>query len=99
MQQLLGDHAGTDESFMRKLFLPGNVRIVVAASPTITSLEYLAELADQVQEVAVPTVNTGFKIACDHWSFSVLCEMTTQISLWVVIVASQNELPQASQSN
>ena len=37
MQQLVGDRAGIDESFIRELFLqrlPSNVRMVLAASPT-----------------------------------------------------------------
>ena len=59
MQQLLGDRAGIDESFMQELFLqrlPGNVRMVVATSASSTPLQNLAELADRVTEVAAPTV-------------------------------------------
>ena len=60
MQQLLGDKASsTDSSFLRELFLqrlPANVRMVLAATPDITSLEELAQLADQVVEVVIPSV-------------------------------------------
>lgn len=59
MQQLLGDRPGMmDESFFRELFLqrlPPNVRMVLASTPDGTGLEQLAELADKVMEVAVPT--------------------------------------------
>ena len=59
MHQLLGDRAGVDEAFLRELFmqrLPSNVRMVLAASPSTTPLESLAELADKVTEVAAPPV-------------------------------------------
>ena len=60
MHQLLGDRAGVDEAFLRELFmqrLPSNVRMVLAASPSTTPLESLAELADKVTEVAAPPVD------------------------------------------
>lgn len=61
MHQLLGDHTGRlDETFLRELFLqrlPSNVRMVLAASPSGTSLNSLAELADKVTEVAAPQVS------------------------------------------
>ena len=59
MHQLLGDRAGPEESFLRELFmqrLPSNVRMVLAASPSTTPLESLAELADRVIDVAAPPV-------------------------------------------
>ena len=60
MQQLLGDRAGTlDNTFLKDLFvqrLPANIKMVLATAPPATSLEELAELADRVAEVAVPTV-------------------------------------------
>ena len=52
MQQLVGDRAGIDESFIRELFLqrlPSNVRMVLAASPSTIPLQNLAELADRVR--------------------------------------------------
>ncbi len=60
MHQLLGDRAGLDETFLRELFLqrlPSNVRMVLAASPSATPLESLAELADRVTEVAAQPVS------------------------------------------
>ena len=59
MHQLLGDRTGFDEAFLRELFLqrlPSNVRMVLAASPSTTPLENLAELADRVTEVTAPPV-------------------------------------------
>ena len=60
MQQLLGDKAGsTDSSFVRELFLqclPANVRMVLASTPETTSLEDLAQLADKIVEVTIPSV-------------------------------------------
>ena len=62
MQQLLGDKAGsTDSSFVRELFLqrlPANVRMVLASTPDTTSLKDLAQLADKIVEVAIPSVAT-----------------------------------------
>ena len=59
MNQLLGDNTTLNESVLRELFLqrlPTNVRMVLAATPSGTSLENLADLADKVSEVAAPTV-------------------------------------------
>ena len=60
MQQLLGDKAtNTDAAFMRELFLqrlPSNVRMVLASTPDTGNIEDLAQLADKVMEVAVPSV-------------------------------------------
>ncbi len=55
VQQLLGDRIGLDGTFLKELFLqriPSNIRMVLAASPSDTSLNNLAELADHVMEVA-----------------------------------------------
>ena len=61
MQQLVGDRAEvTDGAFLRELFLqrlPPNVRMVLASTSTTVSLEELAELADKIVEVAIPTVS------------------------------------------
>ena len=64
MQQLLGDRPGlVDGSFLQELFLqrlPPSVRMVLASTPTATSLENLAEMADKIIEVAVPpSASTG----------------------------------------
>jgi hypothetical protein len=59
LNQLLGDSTTLNESVLRELFLqrlPGNVRMVLASTPSGTSLDNLAELADRVVEVAAPTV-------------------------------------------
>ena len=59
MQQLLGDKAtNTDAAFMRELFLqrlPSNVRMVLASTSDTGNID-LAQLADKVMEVAVPSV-------------------------------------------
>ena len=60
MQQLLGDKASsTDSTFVRELFLqrlPATVRMVLASTPDTTSLEDLAQLADKIVEVAIPSL-------------------------------------------
>ena len=61
MQQLLGEKAGAiDESLLRELFLqrlPTNVRMVLASTGSTVRLEDLAQLADRITEVAVPSVS------------------------------------------
>ena len=60
MQQLLGDKASsTDSTFVRELFLqrlPATIRMVLASTPDTTSLEDLAQLADKIVEVAIPSL-------------------------------------------
>ena len=62
MQQLLGDELGTADdanSFLRELFLqrlPANVRMVLASADGSMDLHKLADTADKVMEVAMPTV-------------------------------------------
>ena len=59
-QLLLGDATHRfDTSFLRELFLqrlPSNVRMVLASSGNSISLDQLAQLADQIMDVATPTV-------------------------------------------
>ena len=59
MQQLLGEHTSTtDSAFLRELFLlklPANVRMVLASTGDTVSLDKLAELADNILEVALPS--------------------------------------------
>lgn len=61
MQQLLGDRASvTDIAVLREFFLqrmPSNVRVVLVSTPETTDLQQLAELADKVVDVAVPSVS------------------------------------------
>ena len=61
IQQLLGEHASTtDSTFIRELFLqrlPSNVRIILASTSTTSSLNELAELADKILDVSVPSVS------------------------------------------
>ena len=50
---------GTNEGLLRELFLqqlPSNVRMVLAPSGEEISLDNLAEMADRVMEVSVPSV-------------------------------------------
>ena len=59
MQQLLGDKK-PDKSFLRELFLqrlPANVRMVLASTGD-SSLDELANLADNIMEVAVPAISS-----------------------------------------
>ena len=59
MQQLIGDRPGFDSSFLRELFLqrlPQNVRMVLASTPEGTTLDKLADMADKIMEVAIPSV-------------------------------------------
>ena len=62
MQQLLGDHIPEiNNTFLRELFLqrlPPNVRMVLASTGDSMDLNQLADIADKVMEVAVPTVAT-----------------------------------------
>ena len=52
MQQLLRDCPGIEPSLQR---LPQNVRMVLAYTPKGTTLSTLAEMADKVMEVAIPS--------------------------------------------
>ncbi len=59
MQQLFGDKS-VDASIIRELFLqrlPSNVRMVLASSPETVTLPDLAQLADSIMEVTVPSVS------------------------------------------
>ena len=63
MQQLMGDAAGPnlDNSFLRELFfqrLPSHVRMVLASSGDNVSLDTLADMAEKIMEVALPTVTS-----------------------------------------
>lgn len=62
MQQLLGDKTTTvDSSFIRELILqclPSNVRMVLASAGDDMALEELAQLADRITDVAVPSIAT-----------------------------------------
>ncbi len=52
-------NANTDDAFLRELFLqrlPGNVRIVLAPVGEDINLDSLANMADQIIEVATPSV-------------------------------------------
>ena len=62
MQQLLGNKLGSADStsFLRELFLqrlPANIRMVLASTDDTMELSKLAELADRVLEVAMPTIS------------------------------------------
>ncbi|XP_063951644.1 uncharacterized protein LOC135153207 [Lytechinus pictus] len=57
MKQLLGDST-LEDSILKQLFLqrlPNNVRIILASSSDAVPIEQLAELADKILEVAVPS--------------------------------------------
>ena len=59
MQQLLGDHP-PDEAFIRERFLqklPSNVRMVLASARRDTTLTQLAQMADDIIEVATPSIS------------------------------------------
>ena len=59
MQQLLGDHP-PDEAFVRELFLqklPSNVRMVLASARRDATLTQLAQMADDIIEVATPSIS------------------------------------------
>lgn len=60
MRQLLGPEAvGADRTLLRELFLqrlPTNVRMVLASSQEVTTLEELAELGDRITVAASPAV-------------------------------------------
>lgn len=78
MQQLLGDRPGLDTSSLRELFLqclPSNVRMVLASSPDITSLDNLAEMADKVMEVAAPSVGSVTKPSAPNTDPTLIAEV------------------------
>lgn len=59
LQQLAGDTVTQDSVYIRELFLqrlPANVRMVLAFTKEDTPIAKLAQLADKVMEVAVPTM-------------------------------------------
>ena len=59
MQQLLGDEAcDTGTAFLHALFLqrlPSNVQMVLVSTPDTGNLEDVAQLADKIMEVAIPS--------------------------------------------
>ena len=59
MKKLMGDHAtSTDSAFLRELFLqrlPSQVRMVLVSADDPVSLAHLAQLADKILKVAVPS--------------------------------------------
>lgn len=61
MQQLVGNTPGlADGALLRELFLqrlPATVRMVLASAGSSTSLQDLAQMADRIVEVAVPSVS------------------------------------------
>ena len=60
LQQLAGDTVRNEGVIIRELFLqrlPANVRMVLASTRDNTPIEELAQLADKVMEVAIPTVS------------------------------------------
>ena len=61
LQQLMGERASaTDNTFLRELFLkrlPGNVRMILASTASSSSLDELADLADKIMDVVVPSVS------------------------------------------
>jgi len=61
MQKLLGDTPGLiDSSFLRELFLqrlPSNMQMVLASTSDTVPLMELAQLADRIVEVAIPSVS------------------------------------------
>ena len=60
LQQLMGERASaTDNTFLWELFLkrlPGNVRMILASTASSSSLDELADLADKIMDVVVPSV-------------------------------------------
>ncbi len=62
---MLGDRAGdANGALLRELFLqrlPGNVRMVLAATDETVSLENLAALADKIIESASPSISAVTK--------------------------------------
>ena len=73
MEQLMGGHAtSTDSAFLRELFLqrlPSQLRMVLASADDSVSLAQLAQLADKILKVAVPSsvasVETPSSLASD----------------------------------
>ena len=61
--QLMGDAAGPnlDNSFLQKLFfqqLPSHEQMLLASSGDNVPLDTLADMADKIMEVAIPTVTS-----------------------------------------
>ncbi|XP_070395576.1 uncharacterized protein [Dermacentor albipictus] len=87
MQQLAGDATASDGRLVRELFLqrlPASVRIGLTASGE-TDLAKMAELADKLMAVAVPTVASVY---VDAPSANTLQEMREEISRLADTVAA-----------
>ena len=56
MQKLLGDHLGPilDNVLLKELFLPPNMRMVIASANPATKFTKIAEMVDKIMEVATP---------------------------------------------
>ena len=61
LQQLMGERASaTDNTFLRELFLkrlPGNVRMILVSTASSSNMDELADLADKIMGVVVPSVS------------------------------------------
>ena len=91
MQQLLGDKLGTSadaNTFLRELFLqhlPPNVRMVLASADASMDLNKLADMADKVMEVAMPTVSA---IADKRTETSEVKQLREEVTRLADLVAS-----------
>ena len=80
LKQLAGDTPSADGVFLRELFLqrlPTNVCMVLASTRGDTTIEELAQLADQIIEIAVPEVATVSTVKPDNTVLEHLCEEIT----------------------
>ena len=93
MQQLLGDQLGggmDSNTFLRELFLqrlPANVRMVLASTDADMDLNKLAEMADKVMEVVLPTVATIAATRTDD-SSSEVKQLRAEVTRLADLVAS-----------
>ena len=91
MQQLLGDKLGASAdaiTFLRELFLQRltpNVRMVLASVDTSMELNKLADMADKIMEVAIPTISA---IADTHIDTSEVKQLREEVARLADLVAS-----------
>ena len=82
MQQLVGDTPGlADEALHHELFLlrlPATVRMVLASASSSTSLHDLAQMADRIVEVSVPSVSAFYSPS--HPNTSELDDLRSEIA-------------------
>ena len=105
MQQLLGDKLGMSDdatSFLRELFmqhLPPNVRMVLASADATMGPYKLADMADKVMEVTMPTVSAIYDTSTDILGVKQFREEVAHLTDLVSSLSSQTRHRSSSRSS